>query len=82
MQFSSRLRQRTDALCRALVKRKRFHTVMAVHSRLKDGVACALYVPAIHALPRGTKNAEASGMTTSGFAAFQARKIAPRTELA
>jgi hypothetical protein len=45
MQFSSRLRQRTDALCRALVKRKRFHTVMAGHSRLKDGVACARLCP-------------------------------------
>ncbi len=33
--------------------------VMAGLSRLKDGVASARLCPAIHALPRGTKNVDA-----------------------
>ena len=33
--------------------------VMAGHSRPKDGVASLAYVPAIHALPRGTENVDA-----------------------
>ncbi|UPK40733.1 hypothetical protein IVB18_37260 [Bradyrhizobium sp. 186] len=33
--------------------------VMAGLSRPKDGVASLAYVPAIHALPRGTKNVDA-----------------------
>ncbi|MDA9507980.1 hypothetical protein XI09_25750 [Bradyrhizobium sp. CCBAU 11386] len=36
-----------------------FYTVMAGHSRPKDGVASLAYVPAIHELSRGTKNVDA-----------------------
>jgi hypothetical protein len=38
---------------------RKTEAVMAGHSRLKDGVAFARLCPAIHALPRGTKNVDA-----------------------
>jgi hypothetical protein len=42
-----------------LISHRRFHLVMAGHSRPKDGVASARLCPAIHDLSCGTKNVDA-----------------------